>query len=131
MPITCQGLKLFPLSGIKPKAGYGCFGSDGAPNNIDFGIFESRLRSSFCYEAVLPGRIIWNFQNDFKRYFAMISAMIKSTAKVIKEMPWWQKVILGAAAVIAFSATAKAMEYFIQEIEEPEDKKPDKFISKT
>ncbi len=52
----------------------------------------------------------------------MISAIIKSTAKVIKEMPWWQKIILGSAAVIAFSATAKAMEYLIQEIEEPEDR---------
>jgi hypothetical protein len=57
----------------------------------------------------------------------MIRAMIKATSKVIKEMPWWQKVLIGSAAAVAFSAAAKVMEYFIQEIEEPVDKKPDKF----
>lgn len=57
----------------------------------------------------------------------MIRAMIKVTSKVIKEMPWWQKVLIGSAAAVAFSAAAKVMEYFIQDIEEPVDKKPDKF----
>jgi hypothetical protein len=57
----------------------------------------------------------------------MIRAMIKATSKVIKEMPWWQKVLIGSAAAVAFSAAAKVMEYFIQDIEEPVDKKPDKF----
>jgi len=58
----------------------------------------------------------------------MIRVMIKATAKVIKEMPWWQKVIIGSAAVVAFSTAAKVMEYFIQEIEEPANKKSDKLL---
>jgi hypothetical protein len=53
----------------------------------------------------------------------MIPEMIKATAKVIKEMPWWQKVLIGSAAAVAFSSAAKVMEYFIQEIEEPLHKK--------
>jgi hypothetical protein len=57
----------------------------------------------------------------------MIRAMINATSKVIKEMPWWQKVLIGSAAAVAFSTAAKVMEYFIQEIEEPVDKKSDKF----
>jgi hypothetical protein len=57
------------------------------------------------------------------RGLAMIRVMMKATAKVIKEMPWWQKVLIGSAAAVAFSAAAKAMEYFIQEIEEPVNKK--------
>ncbi len=57
----------------------------------------------------------------------MIRAMIKATSKVIKEMPWWQKVLIGSAAAVAFSAAAKVMEYFIQEIEEPVDNKSDEF----
>ena len=56
----------------------------------------------------------------------MIRAMIKATAKVIREMPWWQKVLIGSAAAVAFSATAKVMEYFIQEIEEPLHKKEER-----
>jgi hypothetical protein len=56
----------------------------------------------------------------------MIRAMIKATAKVIKEMPWWQKALIGSAAAVAFSAAAKVIEYFIQEIEEPVNKKSDK-----
>ena len=58
----------------------------------------------------------------------MIRAMMKATAKVIKEMPWWQKVIIGSAAAVAFSAAAKVMEYFIQGIEEPANKKSDKLL---
>jgi hypothetical protein len=58
----------------------------------------------------------------------MIRAMMKATAKVIKEMPWWQKALIGSAATVAFSATAKAMEYFIQEIEGPVNKKSDKLL---
>jgi hypothetical protein len=58
----------------------------------------------------------------------MIRAMIKATAKMIKEMPWWQKVLIGSAATVVFSATAKVMEYFIQEIEEPLHKKSDKLL---
>jgi hypothetical protein len=46
----------------------------------------------------------------------MMWAMIKAAAKVIKGMPWWQKVLIGSATTIAFSATEKVMEYFIQEI---------------
>lgn len=57
----------------------------------------------------------------------MVRTMIKVTAKVIKEMPWWQKMLMGSAAAVAFSATAKAIEYFIQEIEQPASRKPDKF----
>jgi hypothetical protein len=53
----------------------------------------------------------------------MIRAMIKATAKVMKEMPWWQKALIGSAAAVAFSAVAKVLEYFIQEIEEPINKK--------
>ena len=53
----------------------------------------------------------------------MIGAMVKATAKVIKEMPWWQKVLIGSAAAVAFSAAAKVMECFIQDIEEPENKR--------
>lgn len=58
----------------------------------------------------------------------MIRAMIKATAKVIKEMPWWQKALIGSAVTVAFSATAKVMEYFIQEIEEPLHKKADTLL---
>ncbi len=58
----------------------------------------------------------------------MIRAMMKATAKVIEEMPWWQKALIGSAAAVAFSAAAKAMEYFIQEIEEPANKKSDKLM---
>ena len=60
------------------------------------------------------------------RDHAMIRAVIKVTAKVIKEMPWWQKVLIGSAATVAFSAAAKVMEYLIQEMEEPANKKSDK-----
>jgi hypothetical protein len=52
--------------------------------------------------------------------------MIKAASKVIKEMPWWQKVLIGSAAAVACSAAAKVIEYFIQEIEEPVNKKSDK-----
>jgi hypothetical protein len=55
----------------------------------------------------------------------MIRAMIKATSKVIKEMPLWQKVLIGSAAAVACSAAAKVMEYFIQKKEEPVDKKSD------
>jgi len=58
----------------------------------------------------------------------MIRAMIKATTKVIKEMPWWQKVLIGSAAAVAFNAAAKGIEYFIQEIEEPANKKSDKML---
>jgi len=58
----------------------------------------------------------------------MICAMMKATATVIKEMPWWQKVLIGSAAAIAFSAAAKVMEYFIQEMEEPLHKKKEESI---
>ncbi len=57
----------------------------------------------------------------------MIRAIIKATSKVINEMPWWQKVLIGSAAAVAFNAAAKVVEYFITEIEESEDKKSDKF----
>jgi len=60
----------------------------------------------------------------------MIRVMIKATAKVIKEMPWWQKVLIGSAAAVAFSAAAKVMEYFIQEIEEPLHKKEERIVRK-
>jgi hypothetical protein len=59
----------------------------------------------------------------------MIRAMIKATAKVIKEMPWWQKVIIGSAAAIAFSAAVNVMEYFIHEMEDSANKKSDKLLS--
>ena len=58
----------------------------------------------------------------------MIRAMIKANAKMIKEMPWWQKVLIGSAAAVAFSAAVNVMEYFIQEIEEPVNKKSDKLL---
>lgn len=58
----------------------------------------------------------------------MIRAMIKATAKVMKEMPWWQKVLIGSAAAVAFSVATKGIEYFIQEIEEPVNKKSDKLL---
>ena len=58
----------------------------------------------------------------------MIRAMIKATAKVIKEMPWWQKALIGSAATVAFNAAVKVMDYFIQEIEEPVNKKSDKLL---
>jgi|GEM_PF-3537299 len=60
----------------------------------------------------------------------MIRAMMKATAKVIKEMPWWQKALIGSAAAVAFSAAAKVMEYFIQEIEEPLHKKEERIVMK-
>ena len=43
----------------------------------------------------------------------MIRAMMKAAAKVMKEMPWWQKALIGSAAAVAFSAAAKVLEYFI------------------
>jgi hypothetical protein len=43
-------------------------------------------------------------------------------------MPWWQKTEIGSAAAVAFSAVAKVLEYFIQEIEEPLNKKSDKLL---
>lgn len=58
----------------------------------------------------------------------MIRAMMKATAKVIKEMPWWQKVLIGSAAAVAFSAATKVMGYFIQEIEETGKRKSDKLL---
>jgi hypothetical protein len=58
----------------------------------------------------------------------MIRAMIKATAKVIREMPWWQKVLIGSAAAVAFNTAAKVIEYFSQEIEEPVNKKSDKLL---
>ncbi len=58
----------------------------------------------------------------------MIRAMMKATAKVIKGMPWWQKVIIGSAAAVAFNAAARVMEYFIQELEEPANKKSDRLL---
>ena len=59
----------------------------------------------------------------------MIRAMMKATAKVIKEMPWWQKALIGSAVAVAFSAAVKAMECFIQEIEEPGKRKSDQLLS--
>ena len=58
----------------------------------------------------------------------IIHAMIKATAKVIKEMPWWQKVLIGSAAVVAFSAATKGIGYFFQEKEELANKKSDKLL---
>jgi hypothetical protein len=49
--------------------------------------------------------------------------MFRATAKVIKEMPWWQKVLIDSAAVVTFGAAVKGMGYFIQEVEEPAKKK--------
>ena len=60
----------------------------------------------------------------------MIRAMMKATVKVIKEMPWWQKVFIGYAVTVAFSTAAKVMEYFILEIEEPVNKNSDKLLPK-
>jgi len=37
----------------------------------------------------------------------MMLEMMKATAKVIKEMPWWQKALIASAAIVAFSAAAK------------------------
>jgi hypothetical protein len=54
--------------------------------------------------------------------------MIRAAGKVMKEMPWWQKVLIGSAAIVAFNAAAKGMEYFILEIEEPENKRSDKLL---
>jgi hypothetical protein len=56
----------------------------------------------------------------------MIRAMMKAAAKAIGEMPWWQKALIGSAAAVAFSAAAKAMEYFSQEIEDPVNRKSNK-----
>ena len=58
----------------------------------------------------------------------MIHAMIKATAKVIKEMLWWQKVILGSSAVFAFSAAVKGIEYYIEEKEEKVNTKSGKLL---
>lgn len=58
----------------------------------------------------------------------MIYETMKAAPKVIKEMPWWQKVLIGSSAAVAFSAAVKAMEYFIQEIEKPVNKKSDKLL---
>jgi hypothetical protein len=55
----------------------------------------------------------------------MMRAMIKATAKVIKEMSWWQKALIGSAATVAFSAAAKVMGYFVQEIDQPLHRKSD------
>jgi len=60
----------------------------------------------------------------------MIRAMMKAAVKVIKEMPWWQKVFIGYAVTVAFSTAAKVMEYFILEIEEPVNKNSDKLLPK-
>jgi hypothetical protein len=54
--------------------------------------------------------------------------MIKATEKVMKEMPWWQKVILGSAAVFAFSAAVKGIEYYIEEKEEKVNTKSGKLL---
>jgi hypothetical protein len=51
--------------------------------------------------------------------------MIRAATTVMKEMPWWQKVLIGSAAVVAFSAAAKTAEYFIQEMEGSVNEKPD------
>ena len=58
----------------------------------------------------------------------MIRAMIKATEKVIKEMPWWQKVLIGSAAVVAFSAAVKGLEYYIEEKEEQANTKSGKLL---
>lgn len=58
----------------------------------------------------------------------MIRAMIKATEKVIKEMPWWQKVLIGSAAVVAFSAAVKGLEYYIEEKEEQVNTKSGKLL---
>ncbi|MHB8909816.1 MAG: hypothetical protein ACYDAA_13165 [Syntrophales bacterium] len=55
--------------------------------------------------------------------------MMKATAKVMKEMPWWQKALIGSAAAVAFSAAAKVLEYFIYEIEAHVNKESDKLPS--
>jgi hypothetical protein len=56
----------------------------------------------------------------------MIRAMMKATARVMQEMPWWQKALVGSAAAVAFSAAVKVLEYFIQETEVPVNKESDK-----
>jgi hypothetical protein len=56
----------------------------------------------------------------------MIKALMKATAKVIREMPWWQKALIGSAATVTFSGAAKAMDHFIQEMEESANNKSDK-----
>ena len=58
----------------------------------------------------------------------MIHAMIRATAKVIKEMLWWQKVLIGSAAVVAFSAAVKGIEYYIEEKEERVNTKSGKLL---
>jgi len=58
----------------------------------------------------------------------MIRAMIKATAKAIREMPWWQKVLIGSAAAVAFSAAAKGIEYLSQEMDEPVKRKTDRWL---
>ena len=63
-----------------------------------------------------------------KKDYVMIRVMIKATEKVIKEMPWWQKVILGTAAVVAFSAAVKGLEYYIEEKEEQANTKSGKLL---
>jgi len=40
--------------------------------------------------------------------------MIRATSKVIKETPWWQKMRIGSAAVVTFSAAFKEMRYFFE-----------------
>jgi hypothetical protein len=64
------------------------------------------------------------------RGHAMIRTMIRATAKVIREMPWWQKILIGSAAAVAFSTAAKVMESFIQEREEPLHKKEERIVMK-
>jgi hypothetical protein len=63
-----------------------------------------------------------------KKDYVMIRAMIKATEKVIKEMPWWQKVLIGSAAVVAFSAAVKGLEYYIEEKEEQVNTKSGKLL---
>jgi hypothetical protein len=59
----------------------------------------------------------------------MIRAMMKATARVMQEMPWWQKALIGSAAAVAFSTAAKVLEYFSQEIEVPVNKESDELPS--
>lgn len=54
--------------------------------------------------------------------------MIKAIAEVVNEIPLWQKVLIGSAVAVAFTAAAKGMEYFIQEIEEPVNEKSDNVL---
>jgi hypothetical protein len=58
----------------------------------------------------------------------MIRAMMKATAKVMEEMPWWQKALIVSAATVACSAAAKMMKYFIYEIEKPVNRKADELL---